>query len=197
MKTEKNKTYNINLTVFVFLLLITNQFVLADLITNESSNIQKPNSNNLKTNHLIGHVENKHEAAHGNKDFSKFNENHIDMHHEITKLSKKGSPNEINKLKGNMFPNIFNNPPDVFISCKNQCSFQGFCLEGLCFCKPGYMGDDCSLTLDSTTNKTIMMNTTCLNNCNENGKCSVNGRCICDKGFSGFDCSIGSNNIYL
>lgn len=69
--------------------------------------------------------------------------------------------------------------------CPNRCSSRGNCTEdGICNCKPGYFGVDCSLT-------------PCPNNCGQNvdpqsrrGYCDFEAaRCICDPRFYGSDCS--------
>ncbi len=109
---------------------------------------------------------------------------------------------ELNKLisKGNRI-NLISS-----LSCKNHCSYQGYCAEGICYCKPGYSGDDCSI--DNTFFKNnfennsssfiispyIKKNTShdCFNNCSGNGTCEDH-KCICKKDYGGVDCSIRIN----
>mmetsp|Transcript_36888 Transcript_36888/g.33141 ORF Transcript_36888/g.33141 Transcript_36888/m.33141 type:complete len:117 (-) Transcript_36888:257-607(-) len=33
---------------------------------------------------------------------------------------------------------------DSLEECPNECSFNGICKEGKCYCQTGYMGQDCS-----------------------------------------------------
>ena len=99
----------------------------------------------------------------------------------ITKSSKKEVDKMTNKLFKNFDKNITNitihiNDIDLKIFCKNHCSFQGYCLEAICFCKPGFTGEDCSRTTSEVS---------CLNNCNNNGECSQEGQCICKEGYQG------------
>jgi hypothetical protein len=72
---------------------------------------------------------------------------------------------------------------DIKIFCKDHCNFQGYCLQGICFCKPGFSGESCGTVINST-------DITCLNNCNNNGECEDFGICKCNEGYSGIDCSI-------
>lgn len=68
--------------------------------------------------------------------------------------------------------------------CPDYCSNNGYCLDGQCFCKPGYKGADCS-------RRTTFLD--CINNCSgENGKCDEEGFCICKAEYSGIDCSLKS-----
>jgi hypothetical protein len=106
---------------------------------------------------------------------------------EILKMTKKlfNFHNTTNLTKINNLNNLTLsiNDMDIKIFCKNHCNFQGYCLEGICFCKPGFSGDDCGTVLNPS-------DVTCLNNCNNNGICDELGRCICHDGYSGLDCSI-------
>merc|ERR1711988_2909 len=60
--------------------------------------------------------------------------------------------------------------------CLNQCSQQGKCQGGKCYCDPGFTGDDCGKTVD------------CPNGCNSHGICQF-GLCFCDPGWTAHDCS--------
>uniref|UniRef100_A0A672GFQ3 Tenascin C n=1 Tax=Salarias fasciatus TaxID=181472 RepID=A0A672GFQ3_SALFA len=62
------------------------------------------------------------------------------------------------------------------LSCPDNCSNRGQCVNGECVCDIGYEGEDCS-------------ELSCPNSCQNRGRC-VNGQCVCDKGFAGEDCSI-------
>ena len=68
-------------------------------------------------------------------------------------------------------------------ACPNQCSHNGFCLEGKCLCQPGYDGVDCSRVIIGTDD--------CPNDCggkeSPRGLCWL-GKCFCFPGFSGADC---------
>ena len=66
------------------------------------------------------------------------------------------------------------------VFCQNDCSNNGFCLDGKCYCVPEFFGDDCSKT-----------NKKCVNNCSEKGEC-INGQCTCLNGYSGIDCSVST-----
>lgn len=56
-----------------------------------------------------------------------------------------------------------------------DCSENGICKFGHCFCNPGFYGDACSNSAK------------CLNDCNNHGICKY-GKCFCDNGFQGNDC---------
>ncbi len=58
--------------------------------------------------------------------------------------------------------------------CPKDCSEQGQCRKGRCYCKKGFSGLDCS--------------TQCKNRCNKRGDC-IDGKCKCYPGFEGDDCS--------
>ncbi len=64
------------------------------------------------------------------------------------------------------------------LSCLNDCSFNGYCAEGVCHCKPGFDGEDCSKSH-------------CPNNCSGNGEC-LDGICNCHKDFGGPGCNISN-----
>ena len=55
-----------------------------------------------------------------------------------------------------------------------DCSGNGDCFEGKCYCNIGFSGADCEKVA-------------CLNDCHENGKCE-SGVCSCYPGFEGQDC---------
>ncbi len=84
---------------------------------------------------------------------------------------------------------IFNQSKSA--SCKNHCSFHGYCSEGICYCKPGYTGDDCGIDTKFNTefNQTEI---SCFNNCSGNGICEE-GQCNCNKDYGGVDCSLRIN----
>ncbi|CAG9335039.1 unnamed protein product [Blepharisma stoltei] len=68
---------------------------------------------------------------------------------------------------------------DIQIPCPRNCSSSshGTCQEnGLCKCKTGWRGDDCSMK-------------PCINDCSGNGICTPKGECICNSGYTGPDCS--------
>jgi hypothetical protein len=64
--------------------------------------------------------------------------------------------------------------------CPNDCSNNGFCLDGKCFCVPEFFGEDCSKS-----------NKQCINNCSEKGEC-VYGKCKCQENYGGVDCSVSN-----
>ena len=59
--------------------------------------------------------------------------------------------------------------------CPNNCSGNGECHDGQCYCKKGFSGPDCA--------------TECTNKCSGRGQC-ISGKCQCDPGFEGVDCSV-------
>lgn len=61
-------------------------------------------------------------------------------------------------------------------ACLNQCSQQGSCKGGKCYCDPGYIGDDCGKSVE------------CPNSCTNHGICQF-GLCFCDPGWTSHDCS--------
>lgn len=92
-----------------------------------------------------------------------------------------------NRLKG-LENNVTNNEIQILLKnqnhfCKNDCSDHGFCLDNMCYCIPGFYGEDCSLS-----------NKKCINNCSEKGEC-VNGICICQDNYGGIDCSVSIKYI--
>ena len=72
------------------------------------------------------------------------------------------------------------------LDCPSDCNGQGDCsISGVCSCKEGFGGNDCSLEFHVCPGK--------INNdvfCNGNGKCSFSGECNCHNGFRGADCSL-------
>lgn len=60
--------------------------------------------------------------------------------------------------------------------CPSDCSGNGICANGRCFCNPGFDGEDCSAEQ------------ACPKDCSGNGVCKY-GRCFCDVGFDGEDCT--------
>ncbi|XP_076822090.1 tenascin-N-like [Clavelina lepadiformis] len=61
-------------------------------------------------------------------------------------------------------------------ACPNNCSSNGKCTDGLCNCKRGFDGNDCS-------------NSRCLNACSGHGTCNKHGKCRCWGQWVGSDCS--------
>ena len=61
-------------------------------------------------------------------------------------------------------------------TCPNDCSGNGVCDRGTCFCQAGFTGADCSQPID-----------VCPNDCSGNGICRF-GVCFCSAGFAGADC---------
>lgn len=128
------------------------------------------------TNGIISKLQNKSFTKSNNSNFSLSNKTQDEIKVITDKLfiNHKNYTNIVVKLDNK----------DIKVFCKNHCSFHGYCLEGTCYCKPGYTGDDCSHILISEKNSE------CFNNCNNNGKCNDDSVCICKEGFSGIDCSI-------
>ena len=77
---------------------------------------------------------------------------------------------------------------ELKLFCKNHCSFRGYCLDGKCYCKPLYTGDDCS-----KLNHPVSCSE---GNCSNNGVCNDEGICICKEGFDGYDCSISKYFVF-
>eukprot|EP00298_Acanthocystis_sp_HF-20_P013188 c20248_g1_i1.p1 GENE.c20248_g1_i1~~c20248_g1_i1.p1 ORF type:complete len:1293 (+),score=607.66 c20248_g1_i1:36-3914(+) len=65
----------------------------------------------------------------------------------------------------------------VDVSCPNNCTGHGTCVNRVCSCEGPWWGEDCSLVIQI-----------CPNNCSAHGICDM-GRCTCFKGFKGTDCS--------
>ena len=105
--------------------------------------------------------------------------------------------------------------PAEATGCPNDCTGQGFCHNGRCFCEPGFAGVscqnvDCGGTSCQNNGQACSGHGTCLNggcychpgysgakcevaascasNCSSHGVCR-NSRCYCDPGFGGDDCS--------
>ena len=112
----------------------------------------------------------------------------------IEEKEKQEVKNEIQQTlqKSNKSFNIYSfsqyNTNEIFkiinetLFCKNFCSNNGYCFNGICYCIPGFKGSDCSI------NKNPIKK--CPNKCSNNGKCQNNGICLCNNTFSGLDCSI-------
>ncbi|KAN0026041.1 hypothetical protein ACTFIV_007021 [Dictyostelium citrinum] len=73
--------------------------------------------------------------------------------------------------------------------CLNNCSNQGSCHNGICQCKNGYYGFDCSISNPQGSIENPMY---CPNGCSGNGVCTQSG-CICDYGFFGDGCQFTKN----
>ena len=65
-----------------------------------------------------------------------------------------------------------------------SCSGNGYCVDGLCYCNPGFTGTDCSLPGPGPVAKCPGKTP-----CSGNGTCS-NGICTCTGGYTGNDCSV-------
>jgi hypothetical protein len=50
-------------------------------------------------------------------------------------------------------------------TCKNWCSQNGFCTQGICNCYTGFSGEDCSVTICSTTTFYNPADGTCIASC--------------------------------
>lgn len=59
--------------------------------------------------------------------------------------------------------------------CPARCTDRGRCVRGICRCKTGYSGRDCSVT--------------CPGRCSGHGDCEL-GLCSCEPGYTGVDCSL-------
>lgn len=67
--------------------------------------------------------------------------------------------------------------------CTYPCANGGACVEGLCKCKVGFVGIDCSRR-------------GCASNCNQRGYCDLSSTppsCLCFAGWTGFDCELSSD----
>jgi len=56
------------------------------------------------------------------------------------------------------------------------CGGHGECMNGTCFCAPGWTGDQCSVV-------------SCADSCNFHGRCGRDGKCSCDRGWTGSTCA--------
>lgn len=75
--------------------------------------------------------------------------------------------------------------------CFNNCSNNGVCEMGACFCRPGWTGSDCSSPLCPGSfcySDSLTLNNSCVF-CSGNGLCSSLGECKCNSGYTGPDCS--------
>lgn len=97
--------------------------------------------------------------------------------------------------------------------CPKDCSNNGICSNGTCICEKEFLGVDCSIKRQNCSFSGHYNDTTfqcecakgfygsncqfkiCDNNCSNQGKCQKDGTCICNKGFTGFDCS--RSNLYI
>ncbi len=76
--------------------------------------------------------------------------------------------------------------------CPGHCNGNGLCSGAICFCSPGFTGDDCSALScsDEKNTKTSPgeMSDSTTDSCSGHGKCTA-GRCVCNAPFGGYDCS--------
>lgn len=168
-----------SLFAFIVFLILSQNYILSEEVF---ESYDKPSGKGNMKNGTINKQNNKEinnlSKIHKNKESSNL----------INKEIKNKNNPEVKKLvtsliKNNSTLNSTDKP------CKNDCSNNGYCLEGVCICLSNFVGDDCSLIYDKQSNTTISTNMTCLNNCNNNGICK-NRECICNEGFDGLDCSI-------
>jgi len=139
-------------------------------------NLRKENKDLTKLDKLMDIIFN-------NSTLSIINKNQIKKDIESL-ISKSKEPENVYDFTNND-ENELRRLVNETLFCPNFCSNNGYCLNGDCYCKPGYEGKDCS---------SIVNKKSCINDCNgSNGKCNENGLCICSNGFSGIDCSIKSN----
>lgn len=66
--------------------------------------------------------------------------------------------------------------PDI-LECPNNCSGTGECVNGTCYCFPGWGGDNCEFPPP------------CPGDCSGHGECDEDNKCSCKFGFTGDTCS--------
>lgn len=70
-----------------------------------------------------------------------------------------------------------------------SCFGHGTCVNGQCYCKAGWQGEDCSI-VDQQVYQ-------CLPGCSEHGTYDLEtGTCVCDRHWTGPDCSQGNYTSY-
>ena len=69
-------------------------------------------------------------------------------------------------------------------TCPNDCSYNGYCINGTCNCYPGFVGNDCSGKVCPGSEFVPQKI------CSGHGLCGRNVTCVCDVGWTGFDCSL-------
>ena len=69
-------------------------------------------------------------------------------------------------------------------TCPNDCSYNGYCINGTCNCYPGFVGNDCSGKVCPGSEFVPQKI------CSGHGSCGRNVTCVCDVGWTGFDCSL-------
>ena len=92
---------------------------------------------------------------------------------------------------------IFNTVENLYIlysnECDNDCSGNGKCHFGICFCEEDFWGNDCKNKMCPKslcfTDNDFHIKQECIH-CSGNGQCLENGECLCDEGYTGEDCSI-------
>ncbi len=74
---------------------------------------------------------------------------------------------------------------DFYRECPNSCTSKGYCVKGVCECRAGFGGADCSVAGGSSVPTPV---DPCASvKCPINGSCS-NGVCRCNVGFQGPNC---------
>lgn len=162
-------------------------FVLLILNITAAYKIDDSNINQMKINYDLLHKNEKDNYHRLNSRSVDVKETALNKH--IRKLSIRQSRAISNILQATKTDEAIptekaNKQQDEIIeaqNCPKSCSKKGYCVNGNCYCRPGYAGDDCSIS-------TIPL-PDCPNNCSKNGKC-LDGNCICISGWGGFDCSI-------
>lgn len=97
------------------------------------------------------------------------------------------------ELDSNNLINIYNHKKKsncMTADCLDpSCSGHGTCVNGQCYCKAGWQGDDCAM-VDQQVYQ-------CLPGCSEHGTYDLEtGTCVCDRHWTGPDCSQGMIDVY-
>lgn len=79
---------------------------------------------------------------------------------------------------------------EKLLSCPNDCSGNGLCMNGKCVCGPGSFGLDCNrAACPPGQSGDLCQFKSCPRDCSGFGAC-FNGECACDKDHGGADCSM-------